>query len=382
MFGRAAFVVVILAAGAASADTAHLRTPARITAQVVDRVNHQEKHQKLNHLSVATKGLVQTGQHDSPSRLRSFPTWHGSFTSAGTNYPYVMAGRAPQRGDETEIDTSLIVLSFRFFEFGDAQGNPIVIESQSIVDDFLGSPNFVKSEYSVGRGQFGDAVQRASFYNIAERDWHTTLERPRILIPVRIDVPVGMAQLYDLGNGKFVGIVNFDFLYSQIQTILQLENIKTNELPILLSHNVFADQALGFHDAIEVTSGNHSGIQTYTWSSWLDADAFGDIFADATTLTHEISEWIADPFTNNPTPDWQIPESGGFCSNILEVGDPIEFLASQMFPITLHGHVYHTQNEAMLSWFSREVPSSAFQGAYSYPNTSSLTAPSQPCGTP
>lgn len=383
MLKQVTWTLAVLAAvsGVAAADSIRvLRTPPRLTPQVVERMKHQEHYQALNHLSPATKGLVRTGQHEHSSRLAAIPSWRGSFSSEGTVYPYVMAGRAPARGGETKIDTSLIVVSFKFDEFADAQGNPLVIDSSPILADFLGSPNFIKSEYSVGRGQFADVVQRASFYNVMDRDWHTTLERPRLLTPVTIEVPVGMGQVFDPGNGRPIGIVNFDFLYSQIQTILQLENIHTDELPILISSNVFADQALGFHDAIEVQAGNRRGIQTYTWTSWLDADAFGEMFADATTLTHEISEWMSDPFINNLTPDWSIPESGGACNGLLEVGDPIEFLSTQMFPITLHGHLYHTQNEVTVQWFSRDnVPSTAFQGAYSYPDTSVLTTHATPC---
>jgi len=376
--------LIVLATSAAGADTLHLRrAPARLTPQIISQVQHQERHQGLNHLSAATKGLIQSGQHDSPARLPTFPTWSGSFQSEGATYPYVMVGRKPQHGDETRIDTSLIVLNFKFDEFGDANGNPIVIDSSSIVQDVIGSPNFVKSDYSVGHGQFADVVQRASFWNIADHDWHTTIEKPRQLQTVTIEVPVGQAQLFDPGNGHLVGIVNFDFLYSQIQTILQLEPVRTNELPILISYDVFADQALGFHDAIEVQQGNRAGIQTYLWTSWLDVDAFGAIFADATTITHEVSEWMADPFINNLTPDWSIPESGGACGGVLEVGDPIEDLSTQMFPITLHGHVYHTQNETMVSWFSHDdVPSTAYHGAYSYPDTTVLTAHASSCGTP
>ena len=92
---------------------------------------------------------------------------------------------------------------------------------------------------------------------------------------------------------------------------------------------------------------------------------------------------MADPFINNITPDWSIPESGGACNGILEVGDPIEFLATQMYPITLHNHLYHTQNEVTVQWFSRDnVPSTAFQGAYSFPDTTVLTTHASPCGTP
>jgi hypothetical protein len=375
--------VIVFATGVAGAGALHpTRKPAKLTSQIVDQVRHQEHHQSLDHLSAATKGLVMTGQHDSPARLPTFPTWQGSFQSGGASYPYTMVGKSPQHGGEVTVGTSLIVLNFEFDEFGDANGNPIVIDSSDIVQDVLGSPNFVKSDYTDGHGQFTDAVMRASFYNVMKNNWHTSIDQPRRLTPVTIEVPVGVAQMYDLGNGHYAAYVGFDFLYSQIQTILQLEPVRTDELPILISHNVFADQALGFHDAIEVQHGNKAGIQTYLWSSWLDVDAFGEIYADATTITHEVSEWMADPFINNLTPDWEIPDSGGACGGVLEVGDPIEDLATQMFPITLHNHVYHTQNEVTVAWFSHDdVVPDTFQHTFSYPDTTVMTQHAQSCGS-
>ena len=370
------------AAGAAEPARPATKVPARMPAGFMDRFKQQSRSVKLNHTSAATKGMIRNGANESSSRLPTFPNWRGSFRYQGTNYPYVMAGGAPRRGDETRLDTSIIFLDFKFDEFADAKGNSLVIRSNKIVKDVLGSPNLVASDYSVGFAQFGDAVQRASFFDIADDDWHTTLRKPRTLTPVTIEVPVGQADVFDIGGGRFVGIVNFDFLYSQIQTILQLEGVKTDELPMLVSGNVFADQALGFHDAIEVESGGKKGIQTYLWTSWLDEDAFGPIFADATTLTHEVSEWIADPFIDNIVPDYVIPESGGFCQNVLEVGDPIEFLDTQEFDVVIGGHTYHTQNETMLAWFSRQSPSTAFNHGYSYPATDVLTTFSDPCPTP
>lgn len=356
------------------------RTPALASTNHLDRFVSHTRYARMSHLSVETKGDIAAGTHDSPARLRTFPQWKGSFKYNGTEYTYVMAGGNPIRGDSTELDTSLIMLSFKYDEFVDASGNNVVIDSTSITDDVLRSPNFVATEYSVGRAQFSDAVQRASFFNVAERDWHTTLERPRVLKPVTIEVPVGLGTVQQVA-GKYVGTVNFNFLYSQLQTILQLADIHTDELPILVSRNVSTDSALGFHDAIDVQHGNRKGIQTYTWTSWYDADVVPPIFADATTLTHEISEWIADPLVNNRTPLYVIPESGTppFCQDFLEVGDPIEFLPNQMVPITVRGHVYHTQVETLVPWFSREVPSSAFRGAYSYPDTTVLTSPSTDC---
>jgi hypothetical protein len=344
----------------------------------MDRWRKEPRSRKFSNLSVVTRGQVLSGAIGSD--FRSFKTWQGSFNYQGVQYPYTMAGNSPPRAGETHLDTSIIFLNFKFEGFVDRQGNNIVIDSNSIVQDVLGSPNFVATEYTDGSGQFGDAVQRASFFNVAGRNWHTVLRQPRILKPVTILVPFGQAQVFDAnGNGEFVGIVNGDFLFSQFLTILQLEDIKTQELAMLVSGNVFGDTFLGFHFALEVGPAVNPGIQTLLYVSWLNEDIAGPIFADATSLTHEVSEWISDPFLTNVVPEYVIPNSGGLCQNLLEVGDAIEFLDNQEVPVTVNGHLYHTQVEALLPWFSREVPSNAFEGAYSYPDTSVLLAPSDPC---
>ena len=80
--------LIVLASSAAGADTLHpRRAPARLTPQLISQVQHQERHQSLNHLSTATKGLIAMGQHDTPARLPSIPTWSGSFQSEGATYP-------------------------------------------------------------------------------------------------------------------------------------------------------------------------------------------------------------------------------------------------------------------------------------------------------
>jgi len=357
------------------------RTPAKLPAHYMDRFKHQSAHARFNHLSAQTKALIAAGANESNGRLRSFPSWNGSFSLDGTTYPYTMVGRDPRRGGSVEVDTALIMLSFSFDEFVDAQGNNIVIDSSSIVDDVVSSPNFVPFAYTDGKAQFSDAVQRASFFNVMQRDWHTSIDKPRMLTPVTIEVPVGLADVFVTDGGSLVGFVDDDFLFSQLQTILQLEGLRTDELPLLVSSNVSAVDFLGFHDAIDVQVGHRSGVQTYLYTSWFDVNAFGPVFADATTITHEISEWMADPFVNNIVPDYVIPNSGGACQNFLEVGDPIEFLDNQEMDVTVRGHLYHTQTEVTVQWFSREVPSSAFRGAYSYPDLTVLTAPSDPCPT-
>jgi hypothetical protein len=55
-------------------------------------------------------------------------------------------------------------------------------------------------------------------------------------------------------------------------------------------------------------------------------------------------------------------------------GDVIEGLPHEVYPITLKGVTYHSQNEALLQWVAWQTPSSAIDGAYSYPDKSVLTA--------
>jgi hypothetical protein len=44
----------------------------------------------------------------------------------------------------------------------------------------------------------------------------------------------------------------------------------------------------------------------------------------------------------------------------------------------MHGFTYHPQNEALLPWFEFQQPSTAIDGAYSYPDTTVLSGPPAP----
>jgi hypothetical protein len=109
---------------------------------------------------------------------------------------------------------------------------------------------------------------------------------------------------------------------------------------------------------------------------------FGAAFTDVTAISHEVAESYNDPFVasdgiHNVTPWWLSPN--GNCQNDLEDGDVVEGLGNATFPVTMpNGFTYHPQNEALLQYFTRQTPSSAIHGAFSYPNESVLTGPSAP----
>jgi hypothetical protein len=110
----------------------------------------------------------------------------------------------------------------------------------------------------------------------------------------------------------------------------------------------------------------------FNFSSWMTAGVYRN-WVDVAVLSHELSETFNDPLGGNLVPWWLAPN--GNCQNNLETGDVIERLPNAIKTIHLGGVAYHVQNEALLQWFAGQTPSTAINGAYSYPDPV-LTTPS------
>jgi hypothetical protein len=101
--------------------------------------------------------------------------------------------------------------------------------------------------------------------------------------------------------------------------------------------------------------------------------------ADVTPLSHEISEWMNNPFGSNWVPAWTSPSSPGACQTNLETADPVATLPNAGYPVTIDGFTYHPQNQVLLPWFTH-APSDTWDGALSFPDQGLVTRVSQPCG--
>ena len=379
-----------LCLGTAAAQSETQSNKGQVAPQVsenfLEQTGAQPRFVRFNKLSADLTAALQATAiaPAAPNAVRTIPFFAGAFTFKSTPYPYFMVGIDPRRGGETRVNTVAVPLNFYFEEWLNAAGNNISIRIDPVLRATLNSPDFLKSPYSTGFGQFGDAVQRAEFYNVMGENWHTTLNPPRRLAPITIVVPVGQSQVYQLPDGTYLATLNGDFFNSHLSTLLQAEGLKPTELPLFLSNNVFlyfGDPSnccvLGFHTAYDAGTSGHPAVQTFAWASWTSEGIFSS-FSDITPLSHEISEWRNDPFVSNLAPAWQFPNGRG-CEGNLETGDPIKVLSNSTVPVTLHGFTYHPQTEALLQWFTREDPSGAFKGAYSYPDTSVLQGVARDC---
>ena len=370
----------LLFPGASQAEAPPRRKPIQV---VSDRA---EFLKKVHALGYAKKGGIDKSKTDKESgKERSFQHFTSSFTYQGTNYPYTMVGYAPSSGKSTAIRPVLIPLRMRFAFFADED---IVFEPGVAVDNMLNSPLFNDAAFANGVGQFGEMLQRATFWNKmdSKRKWHVTFSRPRVLPTVDVLVEPDIGEVFQVGDpAALLGNVRFGAMDSTIHTILQFSNIQPDELPIFVTYNVFAD-ALGYHDAFVV--GQNDGtevLQTLVYSSWLEPAIVGDLLADVSTLNHEIGEWLNDPYVNNVVPPWNYPNISLCADNpFLEVGDPQgngpNFSDFPTVPIVLGGYTYHLQDLVMVPWFAGEVPSSAQNGWYDFPATTEIHAPFVPCG--
>ena len=321
-------------------------------------------------------------------RVVSVPFFSGAFTFEDKRFPFTMVGNAPQAGGTVRVKTQMIAISMFFEGYVDNAGDPIILDVSRVVPQIAKSPNFQQSSYRTGVTQFGDAVQRAEFFRTMQPGWHTLLRPPEMLKPITIYVPRGFANLYRIPNGKVFAVVDTAFFISHLNTIIQTEDLDSSALPIALTTNVLLAPGgkvqtccvLGFHTAFDTgVRGDNVQVQTFVWASWVDAGIFGGTLADVTPLSHEIQEWMNNPFGVNVVPAWSFPNGTGGCQDNLETGDPIAVFANSGSPVTIDGFTYHPQSHALLQWFQRKEQSDAVDGVFSFPDGTILTGPAQAC---
>lgn len=364
---------------------AETHTPAEVEDNFLQVSGAQAHFEASNKMSEPVNATLRRDQ------IISVPHFTSSFAFQGKTFSYTVVGQAPQRGQTTRISTQLIPISLYFEGYTDEQGNPIVLDMMPRMAAVLSSPNFRNASYPTGYTQFADAVQRAQFFHVMSPEWHTLLESPRVLKAVNIDVPRGSATLYRMrSSGAIFAVVDEGFFISQLNTIIQFEELNVGGLSIALTPNVFlAPKAdigrccvLGFHTSFDGgESENMRMVQTFVWASWIDPGIFGGTVADVTAMSHEISEWLNDPFSTNIVPDWQFPNATTGCQNNLETGDPMSAFPHAGYPVIIDGVTYHPQNETLLQWFQRKTPSDAIDRAYSFPDETLLTSPAQACAS-
>ena len=299
--------------------------------------------------------------------VTTVPFYSSSFTFNSQTFPFQMVGTNPlTTATSTTVPVEIIPLTI---VFSDGSTFDATARAQALAS----SPMFNNTAFPTETGQFADVNERAAF-NVIGSGYHMLLGTPTILPAVTVNVPSKFGRTQSF-KGVKIGFVDKGFIRPIVLSSIEADNIDPTTLPIVLVGDVFEFVTppkktlrncciLGFHNAFSPASGV---IQTFAFGSYSSAGIFGGGIGDITTISHEVGEWLNDPFADNVVPLWGFPNNPSVCaSNLLEVGDPIEVFATPTYAVALNGAAYHPQDLAEFSWFARQNPSIAFNGQYSY----------------
>ena len=275
------------------------------------------------------------------------------------------------------------------------------LDGTAVVSATENSPIFLDADYTVGGTdlgitQYGDALQRGEFHNLPgfSPDYHVLLGTPTVMPTQTVTVTdPTQGNLYQLKSKTLLGVVASGVLESQVivPTVLAPSTLSST-LPIFLTDNVFESAdgtintccVLGYHNSQRPPA---STAKTLIYAAHTEKGTFGgDVILDVQPLSHEVAEWLNDPFVGrlqagfvNLIPPAVLPKTGGACIINFETGDPLEFsLPAAQFTQTTNGTTYHLQDEVFLPWYLHSAPSFSVNGWFTFQNT--FTTPSSLCG--
>ncbi|MBV8147784.1 MAG: hypothetical protein JO092_01690 [Candidatus Eremiobacteraeota bacterium] len=247
-----------------------------------------------------------------------------------------------------------------------------MLDATSVASSLPQSPLFTYASYPAGYTQFGDAVMRSEFWSYIGQgadNYHVLLANPTMEPTVALSVPAADGHT-TVTSGSTEGYVTFSwFIQTEEQQIIQELGIPPTTMTIFVTLDTKVLEPYksyccysGYHYDIPLDTSGGTKTWTTAWASITPSDI--------ESLSHEVAEWLNDPFYNNYVPDWRSPESGACGGDDLEVGDPVTDYSFVVNGFTL-------QDIAFFSWFTRTNPSAGINHWYDLLNH--LKSPAQSC---
>jgi hypothetical protein len=243
----------------------------------------------------------------------------------------------------------------------------------------LTSPLFASKTYTwggtpVGTGQYVSIFRRAEFYHQTKpgalNPGYQVNLTAGSTTPITVNVPLADSAEGTLTCGP-LGAMEISWWDNYVRTTLMPQlasrGYGSDTFPIFLLSNVVEYITtttnccvLGYHNAFVNPADN--GVTTYATSLYDNTHGRFTGTQDISALSHEIGEWMDDPYGTNPTKPWgHIGQVSG-CQGNLEVGDP---LSGTLQNTKLGVRTWHPQELAFYSWFYHQTPSLGVNGWYS-----------------
>src|SRR6185437_2466053 len=291
--------------------------------------------------------------------------WNGSFTDRhSVKRTFTMIGPDPASNNSTTtIPLQIVPVIFKYPSFGNKKFNPkkdTYSDGETVLKNFTNSPlinsdiDFKSGSTDLGSTQYIDAFQRGNFWNQNVKqntNYHVVLGSPTILKPMKITVQSGQGVVEKNPFGPSqIGTYGFGAMDGQINNYIRGHSeVTPDQFVFFVSHNIFLTSGGccigGYHTATAAQPGG----QTYGYTT-LVTDA-GSFSQDVSAASHEIGEWMDDPFTDNRV--------GCSDNSILEDGDPLEGRSNfGGIPYKDHGFTYNLQDLVYIPYFGapRSIP--------------------------
>ena len=239
----------------------------------------------------------------------------------------------------------------------------------------LASPQFTDFSYpgTLGgdKGQNGDVFMRAQFNKLLS-NYHVKLVNDATLPAVTLNVPATKGIAYERPVPEWrqahgypqsldlTGLAESNWFSTQLQSLMGSLQIDPTTVPIFLTDNVLLYTKgtplgyqncciLGYHGAgmpIGRGAGSANGqgaqqVQTFMYTAYVTPGTYSGFLpdylvpgrtapaptrglSDIHALTHEVGEFLDDPFVNNAVLPWKSLTATQYpCTGVLEVGDPV-----------------------------------------------------------
>jgi hypothetical protein len=308
---------------------------------------------------------LPNNRHAAPNAALAVPgstlkQWNGSFTDiTNRQVNYTMVGTNPAT---TNVASTIpvYIIPIRMV-YGATNGNRAfdptsakASNGMTMVNNVIASPifnrgvNFTQGSTNLGTTQYIDAFQRGNFWKSVQTHpgYHVYLGKPVVLPTQTITVGTkqqGKVIANPFGSGV-IGTYGVNAFDAKLQAIMKnLSQITAGSLPLFITNDIYLTDPSGcciggYHSA----NGGQPGGQTYAYSTYVDS--VGAFSEDVSAISHEIGEWMDDPFVDNHV--------NCYDNSILEVGDPLEGNPVYgTFPYSHNGFTYHLQSLVYLGYF-------------------------------
>jgi hypothetical protein len=314
-------------------------------------------------------------QHPGPSISPSgkqLVQWNGSFKDhTGQTHTFTMVGTNPATTNVTTT-TTVWVIPVKFV-YNASHGNKTfdpnkhkLSNGRTVTQNTLLSPlfnagiDFKIGPTDLGNTQYEDAFQRGTWWgkNVKKNTKYHVLLKTVLKPEQTINCTDVSCQVdtFHFGNDPTItaGLFDINKYDPIIQGFMTKLGVTPDITPLFIWYDIYLTSGTGLNNCCiggyHGANGAQPGGQTYNNASYVDVKTFSQ---DVSAMSHELGEWIDDPFTDNMV---NCPADGNF----LEVGDPLEGTANYGgYPYKLNGFTYNLQSLVFISYFGAPASDSA-----------------------